>query len=60
MVNREKVVLAVVNMVLWCTYDVLSKSFGALSSHIPLLLFTVAGMIIHDRKNKDSNASIGA
>ena len=42
----------VVNMVLWCTYDVLSKSFGALSSHIPLLLFTVAGMIIHDRKEK--------
>lgn len=47
----------IVNMVLWCLYDVLSKSFGALTSHIPLLVFTVAGMIIHDRKKKDSSAS---
>ena len=41
----------IVNVVLWCLYDLLSKSFGALTSHIPLLLFTVAGMIIHDRKS---------
>lgn len=42
----------IVNNLLWCLYDVLSKSFGALTSHIPLLLFTVAGMIIHDRKSR--------
>ncbi len=42
----------IVNMLLWCLYDLLSKSYGALTSHIPLLLFTVAGMIIHDRKSK--------
>lgn len=41
----------IVNMLLWCSYDVLSKSFGALVTHIPQLLFTVVGMIIHDRKN---------
>lgn len=42
----------IVNVVLWCVYDLLSKSFGALTSHIPLLIFTVAGMIIHDRKSR--------
>lgn len=40
----------IVNNILWCLYDVLSKSFGALASHVPLLLFTIAGMIIHDKK----------
>lgn len=42
----------IVNNVLWCAYDVFSKSFGALTTHIPLLIFTVVGMIIHDRKKK--------
>ncbi len=42
----------IVNMCLWCLYDILTKSFGALASHIPLLIFTVAGMIIHDRKQR--------
>lgn len=45
----------IVNMVLWCTYDFLSKSYGALTSHVPLLIFTVAGMLIHDRKKKTEN-----
>lgn len=40
----------IVNMLLWCTYDILSRSYSVLASHIPQLLFTVAGMIIHDRK----------
>ncbi len=43
----------IVNMTLWCSYDFFSKSYGALASHIPLLLFTVAGMLIHDVKHKD-------
>ena len=42
----------IVNMVLWCTYDVLSTSYSALLTHVALLSFTVAGMIIHDRKKE--------
>ncbi|MBQ3602676.1 MAG: YgjV family protein [Clostridia bacterium] len=42
----------ILNNSLWCLYDILSKSYGALTSHIPLLIFTVVGMIIHDRKKK--------
>ena len=42
----------IVNTCLWILYDIVSKSYGALTSHIPLLIFTVAGMIIHDRKQK--------
>ncbi len=42
----------IVNSLLWCSYDIFSKSFSALPTHIILLLFTVAGMIIHDRKEK--------
>lgn len=45
----------IVNVVLWCVYDLLSGSYGALTSHIPLLIFTVAGMIIHDRKGKKTD-----
>ncbi len=42
----------IVNSVLWCSYDIFSKSFSALPTHVILLVFTVAGMIIHDRKEK--------
>lgn len=42
----------IVNMVLWCIYDVLSKSYSVLASHVPQLLFAVIGMIIYDRKKK--------
>ena len=43
----------IVNMLLWCSYDVASKSFGTLiGTHIPQLAFTVVGMVIHDRKKK--------
>lgn len=45
----------IVNSVLWCIYDLLSKSYGALVSHIILLIFTVVGMIIHDRKKEKVN-----
>ncbi|MBQ9859185.1 MAG: YgjV family protein [Clostridia bacterium] len=45
----------IVNMVLWCTYDVLSKSYNGLLTHIPLLVFTVAGMLLYDRKNTQKN-----
>lgn len=42
----------IVNMTLWCIYDGLSGTYSALANHIPLLLFTIAGMVIHDRKKK--------
>ncbi len=43
----------IVNIGLWCLYDILSHSYGALITHIPLLLFTVIGMLIYDiRKAK--------
>lgn len=40
------------NSVLWCIYDVLSKSPSNFATHVCLLVFTVVGMIIHDRKKK--------
>lgn len=40
----------IVNNSLWCLYDIISGSYGAMVSHILLLAFTVAGMFMHDRK----------
>lgn len=48
----------IVNVVLWCVYDLISGSYGALTSHIPLLVFTVAGMIIHDRKSRKTEEAL--
>ena len=48
----------IVNMVLWCTYDVLaglqSGAYNGLVTHVPLLLFTVAGMLLYDRKKPEA------
>ncbi len=44
------------NSVLWCAYDILTKAWPNMVTHICLLTFTVVGMIIHDRKsNKEVN-----
>lgn len=43
----------IVNMLLWITYDVLSQTYGALTSHVSLFVFTVVGMIIHDKKHSE-------
>lgn len=40
----------VLNTVLWCVYDIVTTSYAALITHVIMLIFTVAGMIIHDRK----------
>ncbi len=40
----------IVNMILWCLYDVLASVYSALITHGILLAFTVIAMIIHDRK----------
>ncbi len=43
----------VINMVLWCTYDLLRPAHGPLITHVILLVFTVAGMLLHDRKKNE-------
>ena len=40
----------IVNMLLWCLYDVLSGSYPVLLTHGIQLVFAVVGMMIHDRK----------
>lgn len=40
------------NIILWGVYDILSESYSALITHIVLLVFTIVGMIVHDRKKK--------
>ncbi|MBE6573610.1 MAG: YgjV family protein [Ruminococcaceae bacterium] len=42
-----------VNMGLWCLYDVLSGSYGVLFTHGTQLVFAVIGMVIYDRNTKD-------
>lgn len=41
-----------VNMGLWCLYDILSASYGVLFTHGTQLVFALIGMIIYDRNNK--------
>lgn len=43
----------ILNNFIWCVYAVLSGSYGALATHIPIIIFSVTGMIIHDRKKSD-------
>lgn len=43
-----------VNMGLWCLYDILSGSFGVLFTHGTQLVFAVIGMIIYDRNERSS------
>lgn len=46
----------IVNMILWCVYDIASVSYSALVTHLPQLGFAVIGMFIHDiRKNTDAS-----
>lgn len=42
------------NFILWGTYDALSGAWEVLVTvHVPLFVFTVAGMILHDRKKAE-------
>ena len=44
-------IFTIVNMLLWCSYDALVPAYSTLFfTHLPLLLFTLAGMVIYDRK----------
>ena len=40
----------IVNMVLWCSYDIIAGAYPSLITHVVLLVFTVTGMIVYDRK----------
>lgn len=41
-----------VNVLLWILYDVLAPVYAGLITHIPQLTTTVAGIFIHDKKQK--------
>ena len=43
------------NMLMWCTYDVVSMNYVVLITHLIQMGFAVVGMIIHDRKKKEEN-----
>ena len=43
---------SLMNTVLWITYDIITLSFGPLSTHAILLVTILAGMVMHDRKKK--------
>ena len=40
----------IMNMLMWCTYDVISVNFVLLITHLIQMGFAVVGLIIHDRK----------
>lgn len=40
------------NILLWCCYDILSASYSSLIPHVVILAFTVIGMLTQDRKAK--------
>lgn len=39
-----------VNLMLWCMYDIFSGSYSVLITHLSQALFAVAGVLIRDRK----------
>ena len=41
-----------VNVLLWCLYDIVASAYQGLVTHIPQLITTVAGMVMHDFKKK--------
>ena len=44
----------ILNNSLWCLYAILSKSYGALATHIPIIIFSIAGIVIYDKKKNDN------
>ena len=44
---------AVGNTVLWSTYDILTLSWNGLVTHMTVLIVTLIGILIHDRKKKE-------
>ena len=52
----------IINMLLWCLYDILAGVYSALLTHGALLVFTVGGMIMHDinkdKKTQEDNSVV--
>ncbi len=46
----------IINMLLWISFDIIKASYPPLFTHVSLLLFTVVGMILYDRKKEKSTA----
>ena len=39
-----------INILLWCVYDIAAQAYPPMITHVSVLLFTLAGMFIYDRK----------
>lgn len=44
------------NNVAWMTYDIVAETYSGLIIHVTMFLFTVFGMLLHDRKKKEKTA----
>ena len=44
------------NNVSWMTYDIVAETYSALIIHVTMFLFTLFGMLLHDRKKKEKTA----
>ena len=42
----------VINILLWCIYDIAAPAYPSLVTHVSVLVFTLAGMVIHDREKE--------
>lgn len=49
---------SIINMILWCAYDLLSKNYSVLITHLVQMSFSVIGMIIHDRKKAEDKEAV--
>ena len=45
-------ICTLINILLWCTYDILTKSPAQLFMHAVQVVTNISGMLIHDRKRK--------
>ncbi len=42
----------IINMILWCTYDIGTHSYSVLITHVPQLITASVSALFHDRKGK--------
>lgn len=49
----------IINMILWCLYDIITGSYSVLITHVPQLVTAFVSALFHDRKGKEkSNAQM--
>ncbi|MBQ6999003.1 MAG: YgjV family protein [Clostridia bacterium] len=44
----------IINMILWCTYDIITGSYSVLITHVPQLVTALVSAFFHDRKGKQN------